>query len=179
MNIQTSQEVNQQANQHNIGQQQIQIQINIDSPTYQRYGPNLSFGPVPPTARPHRGRSRTPNRAPQTPVETSGPQAKPRPAGLTLPCSFQYKQQQKQRRQPQSRLRHRGYSKLNQQNNQCPLHRQPVRRDQATTLRHCALSSPTTTSMMITRQHSETNTGMARAQQGAQYQHSAKHTKHT
>ena len=38
------------------------VTINIDSPTYQRFG-SAGFGPMPPTPRSRRGRSRTPSRA--------------------------------------------------------------------------------------------------------------------
>lgn len=61
---------------HNLHQQQQhyhdqrQININIDSPTYNRYGGPTSFGPVPPTPRHQR---QAPYNNPATPTATPAP----------------------------------------------------------------------------------------------------------
>ena len=55
---------NQTVNMHT---DQRQITVNIDSPTYQQYGPNVSFGPLPPTPRSIRARSH-PRSQPYTPT---------------------------------------------------------------------------------------------------------------
>ena len=53
-----------------------QINIHVESPTYQQFGPNTMYGPTIPTARSRR-RSRTPSRQPQTPRPDQGGTAMP------------------------------------------------------------------------------------------------------
>ena len=76
-----------------------QITINVDSPTYQAYGDNVSFGPVPIVAR-HRKAPYTPTQQPQTPranmLESeqrpailAGQPSTPRPIEPALPLPIQ------------------------------------------------------------------------------------------
>ena len=53
-----------------------QINIHVESPTYQQFGPNTMYGPTIPTARSRR-RSRTPSRQPHTPRQEQGGTAMP------------------------------------------------------------------------------------------------------
>ena len=73
---QTTQQHTQSIRQHDNGQ----ITINVDSPTYQAYGDNVSFGPVPPVSR-HRRAPYTPTQQPQTP-RTNMLETEQRPAIL-------------------------------------------------------------------------------------------------
>ena len=52
------------------------INIHVESPTYQQFGPNTMYGPTVPTARSRR-RSRTPSRQPHTPRQEPGGTAMP------------------------------------------------------------------------------------------------------
>ena len=66
---------NQTVNMHT---DQRQITVNIDSPTYQQYGPNVSFGPLPPTPRSIRARSH-PRSQPYTPTMVLDQEQRPAP----------------------------------------------------------------------------------------------------
>ncbi|CAK9042996.1 Integrase catalytic domain-containing protein (Fragment), partial [Durusdinium trenchii] len=63
--------VHQQAAQQNINihnTDQRLINVHVDSPTYQQFGPNVHFGPMPPTPRAARGRSRSRGRPDTQPL---------------------------------------------------------------------------------------------------------------
>lgn len=53
------QQLNQQLTQNNITHDNRQITVHVDSPTYQAFGQQVNFGPVPPTPR-RAARSRSP-----------------------------------------------------------------------------------------------------------------------
>ena len=79
------QQMNQQ--QTNIQHDNRQINVHIDSPTYQNFGPSADFGRLPPTPRSARARSRTPTKArhihyeqEQRPAASTTPLVQPPPA---------------------------------------------------------------------------------------------------
>ena len=84
ISVQQSQQQYQYQQQQNIQQyDQRQITVHVDSPTFQstvqNYGPQVNFGPVPPTPR-RAARSRSP---PMTPRRTEGPMT-PRPEAAPI-----------------------------------------------------------------------------------------------
>ena len=64
----------------NVHQDRRKITVNIDSPTYQRYGPEPSFGPTPPTPRSMRGRTRASPGTPTAPYPPVGQEQRPAPS---------------------------------------------------------------------------------------------------
>ena len=83
-NIHQQQQMNmQQTNTQqtvNVHQDRRKITVNIDSPTYQRYGPEPSFGPTPPTPRSMRGRTRASLGTPTAPYPPVGQEQRPAPS---------------------------------------------------------------------------------------------------